>query len=268
MVKLRGYDYQPCDITQRKNVQSLIKNLQPHYILNAAAYTNVDASEEDKEVCWRVNAIGPQNLAQAAKSLAAMILHVSTDYVFDGASGNYSEKSHPNPLGYYGRSKLAGENAVRLSDTDHLIVRTMILYGTGQHLKPNFVTWLINELQAGRQVRIVDDQLGQPTLVDDLAAALRKLVETNQTGVFHVAGSECVSRYDFAIQLADVFDFNKELIGPVTTEELNQKAPRPLNSSFDLAKLHDLGIRLSGVRDGLQKLKHQLYGRRVSDSPH
>ncbi len=259
VVSFPDYEYLECDITRRKDITSVVKDFEPHYIVNAAAYTDVDGSEEDKETCWRVNVIGTENLAHAARTVAAVLVHISTDYVFDGVEGNYSEESTPNPLGYYGRSKLASENAVMGSRADYAILRTMILYGAGRDIRPNFATWLVEKLRKGEPVKIVDDQYGHPTLADDLAMATREIIEKNKTGLYHVAGPECVNRYNFALKLADVFGFDRSLIQRTNSSELNQKAPRPFKSSFDLSKLHkDVGVRLSGIEDGLKKLKQQL----------
>ncbi len=254
-----GYEYVGCDITNRSELHALVKKLQPDVVVNAAAYTHVDNSEVEKEACWKVNVNGVENIASAAKAAGAFVAHVSTDYVFDGVEGNYDEESRPNPLGYYGRSKLAGENALFGSRTEFAIARTMVLYGTGKDLKPNFATWLVGALGKSEPVNIVDDQYGHPTLVDDLAVAIRKIVDLKKTGVYHVTGCECDNRFNFALKLADVFGFDRELIRPVSTEDLNQMAPRPLNSSFNLNKLHDeIGYRLSGIKEGLKKLKKQL----------
>lgn len=259
VLQLPNYDYMQSDITKRKEIVRLVKELRPHYIINAAAYTNVDGSEENKETCWLVNVTGVGNLGHAAKAVAALMVHISTDYVFDGVEGNYHEESKPNPLGYYGRSKLAGENALVLSNAEHVIVRTMVLYGAGIGLRPNFATWLVEMLRKGESVRIVDDQFGHPTLADDLAKAVRKIVELNKTGIYHAAGSEYDNRYNFALKLADVFGFDKSSIQRIKTGQLQQKAPRPMNSGFILDKLRtEIGIELSNIEQGITTLKEQL----------
>lgn len=263
-VEHRHYHYWQCDITDRKDLLSRVQDLQPDFIINAAAYTNVDACEEDKELCWKVNAIGVENLAYAAKKTHSFVVHISTDYVFDGRSGPYTEESTPNPLGYYGRSKLAGENALIISGVDYAILRTMVLYGAGKNLRDNFAIWLIKMLRSGKPVTIVDDQYGHPTIVDDLAAAILKVVEKRQTGIFHVTGSEYVNRYEFALKLAEVFGLDKSLIKPIKTEDLHQKAPRPFHSQFVLDKMHNqLGVNTRNVEQGLRLLKKQLEKRKL-----
>jgi len=187
------------------------------------------------------------------------LVHVSTDYVFDGKAEGYHEESKPNPLGFYGKSKLAGENALIGSDAEFAITRTMVLYGYGKGLRLNFATWLAEKLRAGEPVNIVDDQLGHPTLADDLALAIKKIADLKKIGIFHAAGKEFGSRLDFAVKLAEVFGFDKSLISPAKTADLNQPAPRPLNSRFIMDKLkREIDYELGDMTEGIKKLKQQL----------
>lgn len=255
----RGFDYFPMDITKKDEVKEAVKKYLPDIIINTAAYTNVDGCETDREASWKVNVDAVKNFIIASRINSTKLIHISTDYVFDGKAGNYSESSKPNPLSYYGKSKLAGENALITSGIDYSIVRTMIIYGTGKNLRPNFAVWLINMLSEQNQVRIVDDQFGMPTMVDDLGWALVKIVDLNKSGLYHICGSEYCSRYEFAVKLADVFKLNESLIMPVKTSDLNQAAARPMNSSFILLKAEtDLGIKPLNVTEGLNLLKIQL----------
>jgi dTDP-4-dehydrorhamnose reductase len=200
-----------------------------------------------------------ENLVNSAKLVGAKVIHVSTDYVFDGKCGPYDEQARPNPLSYYGRTKLASENILLTSGIPYITMRTMVLYGVGYGVNLNFALWLIRELTEGRPVRVVDDQIANPTLADDLAFAIIKAIELERTGLYHIAGSDLVSRYDFALSLADVFDLNKKLITPIKTSSLKQPAPRPLKSGFITLKAQtDLDIKMSDVRHGLTVLKNQL----------
>ncbi|HEX9653114.1 MAG TPA: dTDP-4-dehydrorhamnose reductase [bacterium] len=259
-VDFAEFRYSECDIVDRVKIRNVIRETKPQLIVNAAAYTDVDGCEDHKEECWNVNVKGVENLAQAARSNDAWLIHVSTDYLFDGREGvSYAEVAKPNPLSYYGRSKLAGENAILTSGVEHTIVRTMILYGSGRGLRLNFATWLVDRLSQGEAVKIVDDQFGHPTLVDDLAQAIRRIVELKKTGVYHVCGAEYLNRYDFAVKLAHIFGFDVGLIQRAKTSDLKQKAVRPLRSRFDLTKtIRELGIELCGVEEGLKILKQQL----------
>jgi dTDP-4-dehydrorhamnose reductase len=200
-----------------------------------------------------------KNFIIAARTNNSKIIHISTDYIFDGKAGNYDESSKPNPLSYYGKSKLASENALISSGINYTIVRTMIIYGTGKNLRPNFALWLIDMLGKKQPVKIVDDQFGMPTMVDDLAWGLLKIVDMDKSGIYNICGSEYLSRYDFAVKLANVFGFDENLIMPIKTSDLNQAAERPMNSSFILLKAQtDLGIKPLNVTDGLYLLKSQL----------
>lgn len=246
--------YEFCDLTARAEIKKLVKNFIPNCIVNAAAFTDVDGSETKREECWRVNATAVGYLAEAAKSINARVVHVSTDYVFDGTAAPYSEESRPQPLGYYGKAKLAGENALATSGANYAIGRTMVLYGSGKNIRLNFVTWLLGQLRAGKAVRIVHDQFGNPTLASELAQALRKLAEAKSNGVFHLSGAETISRYEFALQVARVFALDEKLIQPVSTAELGQAAKRPMHSGFDISKAQrELGVHMSNVVEGLKK---------------
>lgn len=261
-LELPGVNYVRCDIGDRSAVLQTVKSFVPNYIVNAAAFTDVDGSETSKEACWKTNATAVGYLAEAAWRISARLIHVSTDYVFDGTAAPYTEAHRPQPLGYYGRAKLAGENALLGSKANYAIARTMVLYGSGKNIRPNFVTWLIGELRAGRPVRIVKDQFGNPTLASELAAALRQLAESGRNGIYHICGAETVSRYDFAVRIAKVFDLDESLIAPAITADLKQAARRPANSAFDISKaVGELGISMSKVAEGLQKFKAEINAR-------
>jgi len=252
--------YYSLDLTDRKRSLQLLLDLKPDYIINAAAYTDVDGAETERELCWKINVELVENLIYAARKIKATIGHISTDYIFDGKDGPYAEDARPNPIGYYGRSKLAAENALLDSSVDFFIARTMVLYGMSKNGKPNFVTWLIGQLANQKPVRIVNDQYGNTTLVDELAAGILTLIEKEYLGIINIAGREIINRYEFATRVADIFGFDNELITPITTEELNQPAPRPLNSGLIVDKaVKELYIELSDVVEGLNKFKLMYY---------
>ncbi len=255
----RGFEYFPLDITRKDDVKERVREFSPSLIINCAAYTNVDGCETEKLLSWRVNVDAVKHFIIASRINSSKIIHVSTDYVFDGRTGNYDESSKPNPLSYYGKGKLASENALVTSGVKNAIVRTMIIYGTGKNLRLNFALWLIEKLKNKEPVNIVDDQFGQPTIVDDVALALLRITERDKTGLYHFCGSEYISRFGFALKLAGVFGYDRKLINPVKTASLNQAAPRPMNSSFILLKVGtELGLKPLNVNEGLQFLKTQL----------
>jgi dTDP-4-dehydrorhamnose reductase len=251
--------YMQADITNRKSVKDLVASVNPDVIINCAAMTNVDACETEREIAWKINVGGVEHLIEAARKKPATVIHVSSDYVFDGKTGPYSEDDRPEPLSYYGKSKLASENALRTSGIPYFVARTMVLYGYAEGVKANFALWLLNSLREGQTVRIVDDQIGNPTLVDDLAFGLIRAMEMKRTGIYNIAGKDIMSRFDFAVALAKAFGLDPTLIQPIKTSLLNQPAARPLTSGLITLKAEvDLGLKFSGVEQGLATLKSQL----------
>ena len=254
-----NFQYHPGDINDRTLLRELNQEIVPKFIINAAAFTDVDGSETQRELCWKVNVTGVENLVYAAQKVHARLIHVSTDYVFDGKAGPYREADRPNPLGFYARAKLAGENVLLNSAADFAIARTMVLYGNGLEIRPNFVTWLIKQLRDGKPARIVDDQFGNPTLASELAQALRVLAESGRREIYHLSGSEVIDRYRFAVKIAEVFNLNSNLIQAIKTSDLKQAAPRPLRSGFDITKaVRELNVKMSDVVGGLKKFKTEI----------
>jgi dTDP-4-dehydrorhamnose reductase len=256
---LKGFDYTMLDITNRSDVKNLVVYFNPDVIVNTAAYTNVDGCELNRELAWRVNVEGVRNLVHSARRVDAKLIHISTDYIFDGKNGPYDENAIPNPINYYGRTKLASENEIKIGGIRFAILRTNVLYGVGKNVKSNFALWLYNKLSSGEKIKVVTDQIGNPTYVDDLAFAILKVVEFDKEGIYNVGGKDFVSRYDFALKLAEIFSFDHELIIPVKTSELNQVAPRPLKSGLITLKAEvELGLKPYGVEDGIRQFKFEL----------
>ncbi len=253
------FDYTQLDITRKSDVKSLVSSFHPDVMLNAAAVTNVDWCEEHREEAWKVNVSGVENLVEAARKVGAPLIHVSTDYVFDGKHGPYREDDRPNPISYYGKTKLAAENAIRIGEIHYAIVRTIVLYGHGMNVKKNFALWVLESLTAQKPIRCVDDQISNPTYVSDLALAMVRIMERNKSGIYHVCGSERVSRYEFAQRIADVFKLDKALIERVRTADLHQPAARPLVTGFITTKAEEeLGLSPLNITQGLSMLKQEL----------
>lgn len=259
------FKYEQLDITDRRLLTESILSFYPHYLINTAALTDVDGCEKNKEQCWKINVHAVKNIVYAARKIGTKIIHLSTDYIFDGNSSPYSENDPPSPLGYYGKSKLASENALHASGLDYYsIVRTMVLYGVASNVRPNFVTWLISALKENKKLKIVTDQLGSPTLADDLAATILKIIELEKWDTFHVSGSEIIDRYKFALRIAEVFGLEGSLISPIVTSDLKQKSPRPLNSGFNITKATtELGVKLSNIEEGLKIFKKQFRNKKL-----
>jgi dTDP-4-dehydrorhamnose reductase len=255
----RLFDYTQLDITQKGDVKSLVSSFQPSVIINTAAAANVDWCETHREEAWNINVVGVENLVEAARRVGARLIHVSTDYVFDGKSGPYDESSQPNPINYYGKAKLAAENAVRAGGVPYAIVRTILLYGTGINIKNNFALGVVNSLRAGKRIPCADDQISNPTHVSDIAQALVRIFENDRTGLYHVCGRESISRYDFAIRTADAFGLDATLIDRSKLSGMNQAAPRPPVTVFVTLKADtELGLRMMDIREGLLLMKSEL----------
>lgn len=238
------------DITDVDAVDKVFASLRPDCVVHCAAMTSVDSCETDKYTAWEVNVDGTRNIVRACGKYGASLVYISTDYVFDGTKGNYVETDVPNPLNHYARTKLAGE---MLAGTlgNHLILRSSVMFSSGGK---NFVSWVRDSLSKG-QTKIVTDQINSPTLAAELADAVLKLVELKATGVYHTAGDERISRYDFAKAIAKVFRLDASRITAAMTAELFQKAVRPADSSLKIEKVKKLGITFSNAEKALRKLK-------------
>ena len=242
------------NITKFDEVETAIRRVAPDFVIHAAAFTDVDACEIEPQRAWEVNALGSKHITDACDKHGAKVIYISTDYVFDGENGPYSEEDPTHPINVYGESKLAGEQFA-MSHPDNAVARVCVLYGPD---KPNFVTWVINALRTNTPINVVSDQLNTPTYVGSCARALLRLCELDLHGVYHVAGREQISRYAFAREIAHVFRLNKKLINVTTTDTLKQQARRPMNSSLNVAKAERaLGMRLANVREGLTLLRDE-----------
>ena len=262
-------DYTQLDITSKSDVKSLVTSFRADVIINAAAMTNVDVCESQRELAWKINVHGVENLVNVARTLGAKVIHVSTDYVFDGHRGPYVEEDRPNPINYYGKTKLASENVVRTGDARYAIVRTIVLYGTGIKVKPNFALWVIENLRNRKPIKAAIDQVSNPTYVHDLAFGILRIVEQEAEGIYHLSGSERLSRYEFARKIGEVLAFDTGLIEQVKTEDLCQKARRPLNTGFITLKVEtELGIKPCDVTKGLTMLKRELRSPKSKISGH
>lgn len=252
-------DYICCDITERSQVKKIIYDFCPDFILNAAAYTNVDLSESERESAWKLNVKAVEYIAEAARAIDAHIIHISTDYIFDGKNGPYSENDTPSPVGYYGRTKLASENALKLNGVKNTIIRTNVLYGIAKNSRPDFVRWVVNSLRAGKEIKIVTDQINNPTFIDDLVQAVNKIIDFKKEGIFNIGGKEFLSRYEFTLQIADYFNLDKKLIKPIKTSDLNQPARRPLKSGLLTIKAQtELDYKPISIIESLSLMKKEL----------
>lgn len=245
------------DLLNMQSIKPTITKLKPDAIIHTAAYTDVDGCETNRNIARKLNAEATKQIALAAGEIDAHLIYISTDYIFDGKKGRYKEADEPNPLSYYGLTKLEGERHVRASLEEWCITRTSAIYGWGGE-KKNFATWILDNLSAGKQVKAVADQHVSPTLNTNLAEMLLEISERRLTGVLHTAGASRISRYDFAVELAKVFDKDPNLIKGVKMDEMTWVAKRPRDSSLDVSRCAGLlKVKPLGAPEALRAMMEQ-----------
>lgn len=248
--------YHKLDASDAAQVREAVRAAGPDLIFNAAAITDVDKCEREPALCDRVNRDAVGHLA----ATGLPVVHISTDYVFDGEAGPYAEDAPTRPLSHYGRAKLESEALALSGSPGSLVARTMTLWGRGKGMKTSFVDFVKDSLTAGKTIRIVTDQWGNPTLAEDLALALWKLVQGGRSGVYHVAGGDWNTRHDWAVAIAGFYGLDQSLIQTCLTADLKQAARRPLRSGLITDKLaRDTGFRLRGVADQLRRSEEPSY---------
>lgn len=253
--------YVPLDVTQTGALERLMIDFSPSVVVHCAALSKVEGCEADKEVAWALNVDATAHLARACHRHGARLLFLSTDFLFDGTDGPYAEDDRPNPINAYGRSKLAAENAIRLSGLNRWsIVRTSLVFGTGENLKrPNFATLLPALLHRDGTFLAATDQYRTPTYAPDLADGLMRIIRFNRDGVYHLAGRERLTVFDFAQQMATAFGFAPEQILTTTTAELHPGAPRPLDGGLLILRAEsELHYRPRPLPDALAHLAPRL----------
>ena len=253
------------DVGSKDEVEQLFAEVAPNVVILTAAMTNVDACEKNPVVANRVNASGPALVARACKSAGARLVHVSTDYVFDGTkTRKYVETDYPRPISVYGSSKLAGEKSVLSALPSAVIARTAVLYGWNPIKgKENFVTWSLKKLRAGGKVTMFEDQQISPTFADDLAGSLLDLAGTDASGVYHVCGPDCLDRVACGKMIADIFNLDANLVISVKSNTLSLPAKRPAYSCLDISKVEQLLDRkMETFESSLRKMKSQESGKR------
>ena len=224
------------DISGKAQVDEAFKTIKPDVVVHAATLTDVDKCEPNKELAWKVNVEGTKNIVEAAKDTGSFLIYISTDYVFGGETGRYKETDLPNPINYYGVTKLKAEEIVK-TQKEYFIARPSVMYGsTPAAGKVNFALWIIEKLRKGEHVKIVTDQWNTPTLNTNLAEMTLEVIEHKLTGIYHLCGATRLSRFEFAEQIADVFSLDKGLIDKVLSSQFTLLAKRPMDSSLDTSK--------------------------------
>lgn len=241
------------DLGMKDGVFSLVGKLKPDWIIHCAAVAKIDWCELNKSESWISNVEATKNIVEASNKFGSKILLVSTDYVFDGKKGFYKEDDTPNPVNFYGKTKLAAEWWVK-STSEYIIARSSLLYSAK---RSTLMGWVLDGVKKGN-LTAATDLYYSPTLVPELAECILKLIEMNVTGVFHTAGDGRASKYELIKKLVEKLGYNSDIVKPITSNQLNLVAPRVPDSSLDISKVKSLGIKFSKIDDAMKKFKMYL----------
>lgn len=255
-----GFEYAELDILNNQQVKDVIERYKPDAIIHTAAMTNVDVCEANKELCHQLNVDAVQNLISLCETHKIQLVHLSTDFVFDGADGPYTEEDAVNPLSYYGESKVLAEELIKASKANWAIIRTILVYGiTSDMSRSNIVLWAKGALEKGLPINVVNDQWRMPTLAEDLAEACLLTVEKDAQGVYNVSGKDYMSIADLVRKVADYWDLDKSIMSEISSESLNQTAKRPVRTGFVLDKtIKDLNYKPHSFEEGLAIVNEQM----------
>lgn len=253
-------EFHSLDITNATEVDEVVSKTKPEVVIHTAAMTQVDQCETEKEKCWLTNVTAVEFMVEACKKNKVHLVHVSTDFIFDGTHGPLDENEKPNPISYYGESKLAGELAIQKSSIDWAILRTVLVYGVTKDMsRSNIVLWVKKNLEDGKTITVVNDQWRTPTLAEDLAMGCYLAAKKKVKGIFNVSGDEMMTPYDIAIATADFFKLNKSLIQQTDSTKFTQPAKRPPKTGFIIEKAkRELGYRPHTFKEGLSILAKQI----------
>ncbi|SMC91807.1 SDR family oxidoreductase [Pedobacter nyackensis] len=255
-----GYTYAEMDILDPDNVRSVVEKYQPDAIIHTAAMTNVDTCEAQKELAYELNVTAVKTLVSLCEQHNIQLVHLSTDFIFDGAHGPYDELAAPNPLSYYGVTKLEAEEVIKTSKCRWAILRTILVYGIVSDMsRSNIVLWAKGALEKGDPINVVNDQWRMPTLAEDLADCCLLAVEKGAHGVYNVSGKDMMSISELVGRVADFWHLDRSLTHEISSESLNQSAKRPVRTGFILDKtIADLGYNPRSFEEGLAIVDQQL----------
>ena len=250
------------DITNKQSLDVIAQDKNHEWLILYAAKTDVDGCEKDKELgengeAWRVNVTGVRNVVDACKKNNKKLIYLSTDLVFPGERGNYVEDDKTDPQDWYAVTKAEGEKVVKGSGLHSLILRIAFPYSFFG-VKKHFVSAMYNRLSAGLPLKGITDETFTPTWLDDLSQAIDVLISRDVDGVYHIGGADALTPYQIALEIADIFNFDKSLISPTTRQEyFAGKAFRPFNTSLNSGKIQNLGVKLHSLRQSLRLINQQ-----------
>ncbi|MCL5438421.1 MAG: SDR family oxidoreductase [Patescibacteria group bacterium] len=267
------------DITIKESVFNKFKNSDAEFVIHLAAKTDVDGCEKDKQkdlnilkykdiknqeetwikekTAWAVNVLGTKNIVEACKSYKKKLIYVSTDFVFDGVKGDYSEEDKPNPINWYGKTKYEGEKIVESLSGQWMILRTTYPY-RAKFTRKDFVRGILSRLQMSEKIAMVEDHIMAPTFIDDFVFALDYLIKNKIFGILHLVGSQFISPYESALLITQTFGLDRSLITKTTREEFfKNRAMRPFRLTTKNDKIQGLGLRMRTFEEGLKEIKRQ-----------
>lgn len=248
------------DITDRDDVLQVFEKTRPDFVINTAAMTNVDICEKEKKACEILNIHAVMNLIQATEKFNSHLVHLSTDFIFDGEAGPYSEDDTPNPINYYGWTKMKAEEKIKASKIKWTIIRTVLVYGIANDMsRSNIILWVKESLEKGESLQLVNDQFRTPTLAEDLAQGCLLVIKKQAGGIYNISGKEQLTPYDMAIATADFFQLDKSKIKETNSEAFTQDAKRPMKTGFVIDKaIKELDYCPKSFMDGIGILSKQL----------
>lgn len=252
--------FESIDLTDHSQFNYIADLYRPDIIIHCAAMSKPDECEKNKIECWEINVKAVENIAQYCAKHNVFLIHFSSDFVFSGFEGYYDETSVLNPLSVYGNSKQVAEQIVTDMLQDFSIIRTSLVYGTVENnLRSNLILWVLKNLKAETSIKVVADQYRTPTYDKDICNAVEEIIKNRSLGIFNIAGKECLSVYDIAIETSRLFGLNEKLIQPVSTMSLNEPAKRPPKTFLNIDRaIKELNYMPKSLIDGLSDLKNRL----------
>ncbi len=248
--------YMPVELTSATAVNTMVQEFAPELIIHGAAMTQVDDCEMNKEGCYNINVDATALLIAAAEQVGSRFCYLSTDFVFDGKAGPYREEDETCPINHYGKTKELAEQIVRKSTLAWSIARTVLLYGKADHItRSNFIYWVKDNLEIGKKINVVNDQLRTPTYIPDFVDGIMKIIEMEATGLFHISGKDQMTPFEMANAVADHLGLNRSLISPVDASTFTQIGERPLKTGFMIDKAKkELGFSPIGFKESLAQI--------------
>jgi dTDP-4-dehydrorhamnose reductase len=260
VLKLTSGIFHTLDVTNNQQVQEVIGSIKPDVIIHTAALTQVDDCETKRDACILNNVTAVEYLVNACKTNNTHLVHVSTDFIFDGLNGPLDEQAKPNPVNFYGESKWKAEQVIQNSSISWSILRTVLVYGITNDLsRSNIVLWVKKSLEEGKTISVVNDQWRTPTLAEDLAMGCYLAASKKAKGIFNISGKDFMTPFDIAVKTADFFKLDKSLIKATDSTQFKQPARRPMKTGFIIDKAErELNYKPHSFEQGLQVIKDQL----------